>query len=181
MDSFHLDFLSPFSNGLKGERMTRAEKEQLVAELTAAFSESNAIVVCDYKGSKCQELESVRGFAKENDTHVKVVKNTLATLALKNAGIDDLQLKDTNLIVWGEDQIATCKVADKAATDLKNTFSIKTGALEGKVVDLATITAMAKLPSRDELIGMLLNVWQAPIRNFTIGLDALRKKKEEEA
>ncbi len=161
--------------------MTRAEKEQLVAELTTAFSESNAIVVCDYKGSKCQELESVRLFAKENDTHVKVVKNTLATLALKNAGIDDLQLKDTNLIVWGEDQIATCKVADKAATDLKNTFSIKTGALEGKVVDLATIMAMAKLPSRDELIGMLLNVWQAPIRNFTIGLDALRKKKEEEA
>ncbi len=161
--------------------MTRAKKEQLVAELTTAFSESNAIVVCDYKGSKCQELESVRRFAKENNTHVKVVKNTLATLALKNAGIDDLQLKDTNLIVWGEDQIATCKVADKAATDLKNTFSIKTGALEGKVVDLATIMAMAKLPSRDELLGMLLNVWQAPIRNFTIGLDALRKKKEEEA
>ena len=105
----------------------------------------------------------------------------MATIALKNAGIDDLQLKDTNLIVWGEDQIATCKVADKAATDLKNTFSIKTGALEGKVVDLATIMAMAKLPSRDELIGMLLNVWQAPVRNFTIGLDALRKKKEEEA
>ena len=161
--------------------MTRAEKEQLVAELTTAFSESNAIVVCDYKGSKCQELESVRRYAKENETHVKVVKNTLATIALKNAGIDDLQLKDTNLIVWGEDQIATCKVADKAATDLKSTFSIKTGALEGKVVDLATIMAMAKLPSRDELIGMLLNVWQAPIRNFTIGLDALRKKKEEEA
>ncbi len=161
--------------------MTRAKKEQLVAELTTAFSESNAIVVCDYKGTKCQELESVRRFAKENNTHVKVVKNTLATLALKNAGIDDLQLKDTNLIVWGEDQIATCKVADKAATDLKNTFSIKTGALEGKVVDLATIMAMAKLPSRDELLGMLLNVWQAPIRNFTIGLDALRKKKEEEA
>ena len=161
--------------------MTRAEKEQLVAELTTAFSESNAIVVCDYKGTKCQELESVRLFAKENDTHVKVVKNTLATIALKNAGIEDLQLKDTNLIVWGEDQIATCKVADKAATDLKNTFSIKTGALEGKVVDLATIMAMAKLPSRDELIGMLLNVWQAPVRNFTIGLDALKKKKEEEA
>jgi len=161
--------------------MTRAEKEQLVAELTTAFSESNAIVVCDYKGTKCQELETVREFANENDTHVKVVKNTLATIALKNAGIDDLQLKETNLIVWGEDQIATCKVADKAATDLKNTFSIKTGALEGKVVDLATIMAMAKLPSRDELIGMLLNVWQAPIRNFTIGLDALRKKKEEEA
>ena len=83
--------------------------------------------------------------------------------------------------MWGEDQISTCKVADKAATEFKKTFKIKTGALEGKAVDLDTIMAMAKLPSRDELLGMLLNVWQAPIRNFTIGLDALRKKKEEEA
>jgi len=161
--------------------MTRAEKEQLVAELSTAFGESNAIVVCDYKGMKCQELEAVRALAAENDAHVKVVKNTLAELALKNAGIDDLNLKDTNLIVWGEDQIATCKVADKAATEFKGRFTMKAGALEGKATDLDTIIAMAKLPSRDELIGMLLNVWMAPVRNFTIGLDALRQKREEEA
>jgi large subunit ribosomal protein L10 len=161
--------------------MTRAQKEQLVAELSTAFSESNAIVVCDYKGMTCQALESVRRLAAENGAHVKVVKNTLAMLALKNAGIEGLELKDTNLLVWGEDQINTCKVADKAATENKGKFAIKAGALEGKAVELATIEAMAKLPSRDELIGMLLNVWQAPIRNFTIGLDALRKKLEEEA
>jgi large subunit ribosomal protein L10 len=160
--------------------MTRAEKEQLVAELTTAFSESNAIVVCDYKGMTCHELEAVRQMAAQNDAHVRVVKNSLAMLAMKNAGIDDLELKDTNLVVWGEDQISTCKTADKAATEFKS-FELKAGALEGKAVELATINAMAKLPSRDELIGMLLNVWQAPIRNFTIGLDALRKKKEEEA
>ena len=161
--------------------MTRAEKEQLVADLTAAFSASNAVVVCDYKGLTCQELESVRALAAANDAQVKVVKNTLATLALKNAGIEDLELRETNLVVWGEDQISTCKTADKAATEFKDRFVIKSGALEGKAVDLGTIMAMAKLPSRDELIGMLLNVWMAPVRNFTIGLDALRQKKEEEA
>ena len=160
--------------------MTRAEKEQLVSELTTAFSESNAVVVCDYKGMTCAELETVRHMATENEANVRVVKNKLAMLALKNAGIEDLELKDTNLVVWGEDQISTCKVADKAATEFKS-FEMKSGALEGKAVDLATIAAMAKLPSRDELIGMLLNVWQAPVRNFTIGLDALRAKKEEEA
>jgi large subunit ribosomal protein L10 len=161
--------------------MTRAEKEQFVAELTEAFSESNAVVICDYKGLTCQELETVRALASENDAKVKVVKNKLAALALKNAGIEGLELKDTNLIVWGEDQISTCKVADKAAIEFKKRFVMKSGALEGKAVELATIEAMAKLPSRDELIGMLLNVWQAPVRNFTIGLDALRKKLEEEA
>jgi large subunit ribosomal protein L10 len=161
--------------------MTRAEKEQFVAELTEAFSESNAVVICDYKGLTCQELETVRALASENDAKVKVVKNKLAALALKNAGIEGLELKDTNLIVWGEDQISTCKVADKAAIEFKKRFVMKSGALEGKAVELATIEAMAKLPSRDELIGMLLNVWQAPVRNFTIGLDALKRKREEEA
>ena len=161
--------------------MTRAEKEELVAELTDAFKESNAIVVCDYKGMKCQELEQVRLSAAENGAHVRVVKNTLASIALANAGIDDLEIKENNLFVWGVDQISTCKVADKAAIEYKDRFVMKAGALEGKSVELATLVAMAKLPSRDELIGMLLNVWMAPVRNFTIGLDALRQKREEEA
>jgi large subunit ribosomal protein L10 len=161
--------------------MTRTEKEQLVAEMTEAFKASNAVVVCDYKGVTHRELESVRTLAAENDAHVKVVKNTLASIAFKNAGIEGLELKETNLLVWGEDQISTCKTADKAATEFKDRFVIKAGALEGAAVDLATINAMAKLPSRDELIGMLLNVWQAPVRNFTIGLDALKRKYEEEA
>jgi len=161
--------------------MTRTEKEQLVSEMTEAFNASNAVVVCDYKGVTHKELEAVRVLAAENNAYVKVVKNTLASIAFKNAGIEGLELKETNLLVWGEDQISTCKTADKAATELKDRFVIKAGALEGEAVDLATINAMAKLPSRDELIGMLLNVWQAPVRNFTIGLDALKRKHEEEA
>ena len=161
--------------------MTRTEKEQLVAEMTEAFEASNAIVVCDYKGVTHKELEEVRQLAADNDSHVRVVKNTLASIALKNAGIEGLELKDTNLLVWGEVQISACKTADKAATALKDRFVIKAGALEGESVELSTIMAMAKLPSRDELLGMLLNVWQAPVRNFTIGLDALKRKLEEEA
>ncbi len=161
--------------------MTRTEKEQLVAEMTQAFEASNAVVVCDYKGVTHKELEAVRAIAAQNDAHIKVVKNTLATIALKNAGIEGLALKETNLLVWGADQISTCKTADTAATEFKNRFVIKAGALEGSSVDLDTIIAMAKLPSRDELIGMLLNVWQAPVRNFTIGLDALKRQREEEA
>ncbi len=161
--------------------MTRTEKEQLVAEMSEAFKASQAVVVCDYKGVTHKELEAVRALAAENDAHVKVVKNSLASIAFTNAGIEGLELTETNLLVWGEDQISTCKTADTAATELKDRFVIKAGALEGQAVDLATINAMAKLPSRDELIGMLLNVWQAPVRNFTIGLDALKRKREEEA
>ena len=161
--------------------MTKTEKVQLVAQMTEAFTDTAAIIVCDYKGMTVSELEAVRALARENDSEVKVVKNTLASIALKNAGQEEVNFVDTNLVIWGNDQISTCKVADKSAADNKDTFVIKTGLLEGKVVDLATINAMAKLPSRDELIGMLLNVWNAPVQNFTIGLSALATKKEEEA
>ena len=47
--------------------------------------------------------------------------------------------------------------------------------------DVAKVEALSKLPSKEELIAMLLQVWKAPIANFTIGLDALRAKKEESA
>jgi large subunit ribosomal protein L10 len=105
----------------------------------------------------------------------------LVQIALKNAGLPELELTQTNIFVWAQDQISACKVADKFAMANKDTFSIKTGIIEGEVADIATINAFAKLPGRDELLGMLAATWMAPVANFTIGLDALRKKKEEEA
>ncbi len=161
--------------------MTRTEKVELVAQMTESFTDTAAIIICDYRGMTVAELEAVRINARANDAEVKVVKNTLASIALINAGQEAVTFSDTNLVIWGNDQIATCKVADIAATDNQDNFIIKTGLLEGKVVELATINAMAKLPSRDELLGMLLNVWNAPVQNFTIGLAALAAKREEEA
>ncbi len=161
--------------------MTRIEKEAIVAELSTSFANQGAVIVCDYKGMTVEALEGVRALARENDVNVRVVKNTLAGIALKNANCEELELLDNNIFIWGEDQIATCKVADKSAIANKGNFSIKTGVIESKVAELATIEAMAKLPSREELLGMLLNVWNGPARAITIGLQALATKKEEEA
>jgi large subunit ribosomal protein L10 len=161
--------------------MTRIEKETIVNELSTAFADQGAVIVCDYKGMTVEALEGVRALARENDVQVRVIKNTLAGIAMKNANCDALTLTDTNIFIWGEDQIATCKVADKSAIANNNNFSIKAGVIESKVADIATINAMAKLPGRDELLGMLLNVWNGPARAMTIGLQALATKKEEEA
>ena len=161
--------------------MTREEKVNIVKDLTDEFKSANAILVCDYRGMSCTDLESIREKALESSTKIKVCKNTLASLALKNADQEDVTLVDTNILVWGEDQISVCKIADNAASDFKEKFTIKTGLIEGKVADMATIEAMAKLPSRDELIGMLLSVWTAPARNMVTGLDNLRDQKEKES
>ena len=160
--------------------MTRTRKEELVAEMAAEFKDAGAIIVCDYKGMTVEDLETVRNMAREEETKVKVVKNTLAKIALENAGCEVVDFKDTNLVIWGDTQVLPCKIADKAATQFKETFKIKAGLIQGEVASMDTIMAMAKLPTRDELIGMLLNVWNAPVQNFTIGLKALADKKESQ-
>ena len=159
--------------------MTRTEKEAIVTELTTAFADQGAVIICDYKGMTVEALEGVRALARENDVQVRVIKNTLAGIALKNANCEEMELVDTNIFIWGEDQIATCKVADKSAEANKDNFSIKSGVIESKVADITTINAMAKLPGRDELLGMLLNTWNGPVQNFTIGMSALATKLEE--
>ncbi|RXJ56189.1 50S ribosomal protein L10 [Candidatus Marinarcus aquaticus] len=161
--------------------MTKQQKAEIVDFLSSEFKESQAIVVCDYKGLTHKELETLRKSARENGTKVQVAKNTLVTVAVKNADLGDVQLSGTNIFLWSEDQISACKVADKFATEKKDKFSIKSGIVEGKIADINTINAFAKLPSREELLGMLAATWMAPLTNFTIGLDALRRKKEEEA
>lgn len=159
--------------------MTREEKQQLVDSLTEQFKDSQAIVVCDYCGLSVKDLETLRNNAKEKNVKVKVLKNTLAGIAMKNSGIEGAELKGTNIFLWSADQLTACKVADAFSTQMKDKFNIKSGVIEGKVADLATVQAFAKLPGREELLGMLLSVWTAPARNFVTGLDNLRAKLEE--
>lgn len=161
--------------------MTKQQKLEIIDSLTSEFKNSLAIVVCDYKGLTHKELETLRKEAKANDTRVQVAKNTLVTVAVKNAELGDVELTGTNIFLWSDDQISACKVADKFATTTKDKFSIKSGIIEGEICDATRVNAFAKLPSREQLLGMLAATWMAPVANFTIGLDALRKKKEEEA
>ena len=160
--------------------MTKTQKSEIVESLTASFTDTAAVVICDYKGLTCSELESLRGAANTKDTSVQVVKNTLATIALKAAGKEGVVINDTNIFLWSDDVISASKIAADFAKDNEK-FVIKAGYLDGEAADVAKIEAFAKLPGREELLGMLAATWMAPVANFTIGLDALRRQKEEGA
>jgi len=160
--------------------MTKTQKAEIVSTLTGAFTDTAAVVICDYKGISCQDLESLRIAAAAKDTTVQVVKNSLATLALKATGKEGIELNNTNIFLWSDDVISASKIAaDFAKTNEK--FVLKAGYLDGEAADVAKIEAFAKLPGREELLGMLAATWMAPVANFTIGLDALKRKKEEES
>ena len=102
-------------------------------------------------------LEKLRCAARAANIKVQVVKNTLASIAVKNAQYPDLELKDTNIFLWADDQIALSKVVCKFADAHSEHFVLKVGVFEGKVVDVQHITSVSKLPSKEELIGMLLS------------------------
>lgn len=160
--------------------MTRQEKSAIIEYLTTEFEQASAIAVCDYKGLTVRQLETLRLLARPLDIKVRVVKNTLASIALKNAHADGLEIKETNIFVWGQDQVVLAKTLSKFATDSAGKFVIKTGFFEGQVVDSAHIDIVSKMPSRDELLGMLLSVWMGPARYFVTAMDNLRQQKSEE-
>jgi large subunit ribosomal protein L10 len=160
--------------------MNKSQKSEIVSALTNEFKSSAAVIMCDYRGLAVPELEALRKIAREKDSKVQVVKNTLATIALNNAEMSGIEIKDTNIFIWGADAIAASKTAvDFAKSNDK--FVIRTAYIDGQAADEKKVQAFATLPGREELLGMLASVWMGPVRNFTIGLDALKRKKEENA
>ncbi len=160
--------------------MTKAKKAEIIDSLASEFDSVNAVIVCDYKGLGVSDLETLRDMARGSETKVQVVKNSLATIALTRAGMSGVELKDMNIFIWSDDVVSASKVASDFAKE-NDKLAIRAGYLDKEFADCAKIEAFAKLPSRDELLGMLAATWMAPLANFTIGLDALRKKREEEA
>ena len=160
--------------------MTKTQKAEIIEVLSGEFKTAQSVIFCDYKGLTVGELEGLRKIARSKEAKVQVVKNTLATISLKNAELEGIELNDTNILVWGEDSVATAKVVAEFAKD-NESFVIKSAYVDREVADAAKVEAFAKLPGREELLGMLAATWMAPVANFTIGLNALKEKKEEEA
>lgn len=160
--------------------MNKTQKSEIVNTLTEEFKSANAVVMCDYRGLTVSNLESLRKIARGKETKVQVVKNTLATIALNNAGMTGIDIVDTNIFVWGNDAIAAAKTVVEFAKE-NDKFTLRTAYIDGQAADENKVRAFATLPGREELLGMLASVWMGPVRNFTIGLDALKRKREEEA
>ena len=160
--------------------MTKTRKIEIIDALTKEFKAANCVIMCDYKGLDVSALEELRKIARTKETRVQVIKNTLATIALDNVQLSGIEIKDTNIFIWGEDPVATAKtVADFGKSN--EIFVIKNAYIDGEVSDTAKVQAFSKLPGREELLGMLAATWMAPVQNFTIGLNALKEKKEAEA
>ena len=153
--------------------MDRAEKAELVSSLTEAFSGSGAIVVAQYTGLTVAEMESLRVQMKQSGGQVRVAKNRLAKLALKqtdNADISGLFTGPT-LVAYSEDPITAPRIAVKFA-DKNKKLVILGGAMGQTELDADGIKALAELPSLDELRAKLAGLVKQPATNIAAILQA---------
>lgn len=158
-------------------------KQGVVAEIVEKMQRAQSVVVVDYKGVTVEQATALRNKFREAGVDYKVYKNTLVRRAARELGrfekFDDENLVGTNAIAFGyEDAVAPTKIiADFAKANPKVEF--KMGYVEGEYYDAAGLTALSKIPSREELIAKLLGSLKAPVSNFVYLLDALAKKKAE--
>lgn len=159
------------------------QKKAIVADLSEQLKNSVAGVVVDYKGINVADDTKLRKELREAGVKYSVVKNTLLGLAAKNAGLDDLceVLEGTTAVaISAEDHTAAARILSKFADTHKN-FSVKSGYLDGSVVDKNTIDSLAKLPTRDILLATVCNAFNAPIASFARAIQAIVDKSGEAA
>ena len=143
--------------------MDRAAKRELVTTLHGALKGAGVIVVAHYAGMTVAQMTDFRKRIKEAGGSVKVAKNRLAKLALKDtdaASIGDI-LKGPTCLAYSQDPISAAKIAVKYAKE-NDKYKILGGAMGKTVLDRSAVQALADLPSLEQLRAMLLGVMNAP-------------------
>jgi large subunit ribosomal protein L10 len=154
--------------------VSRAEKEQELQDLTAAFSAANTAILVDYKGLNVPQVTELRRQLRGAKASYKVVKNTLAKRASKGTKLASLEahFEGTTAIAYtGDDAVALAKTL---TTFMKGapTLKIKAAVLQGEAIQPAAVADLASLPGRPELYAKLLFLLQAPMQQFVSVLNA---------
>lgn len=155
------------------------EKQALVEELAQKLTSSTAGVLVEYKGISVEDDTILRRKLRAAGVDYSVVKNTMLSRAAEKAGLEGLNdvLKGTTaLAVSAEDPVAAAKILCEQAKADEN-FKVKAGFLDGAVIDIARVNELAKLPSKEGLISMLLSVLNGPIRGLAVALNAIAEKE----
>ena len=158
-----------------------SEKQAIVAELTEKIQKATAGVIVDYKGITVEEDTALRKECREGGVDYAVVKNTLLRFAFNNTGLNDLDNLlngTTSLAISHSDPIAPMRVINKFDKQFNGSkFVIKAGFMDGKVLPLNEILAIAELPSKEVLQAQVLGTMLAPITSLAIVLKAIAEEK----
>lgn len=156
------------------------EKQEAVAVIASKLTSSPTTVVADYRGLNVAQVTELRKQLREAGVEFQVLKNSLvrrATEGTELTALNDILTGPTAVAFSGEDAVAPAKILNDFAKK-NDALKLKGGVVEGKVVGMDQIKALAELPSREGLLSMLLSVLQAPMRNFALAVKAVGEKQE---
>ena len=162
--------------------MDRNQKEVQVSELRSIFKNMSAGVLVDYQGIEANQVVELRKQLKDATSTMRVIKNSLARIAAKDTPFSELAGKftQTRALVYSDgDPVAQAKVLSKASKNIEN-LKILAGILVGdskiSILNTGEVEALAKLPSREELIVKLMFILQTPATQFVRVLNTVPAK-----
>lgn len=181
--------------------LTRSEKERVVIDLAESFRRSASTILVDFSGMTVSEVTRFRNALKNVGCKVKVARNKLILRGFNQAFNDGsvpaaeverfiANLRDSTMVIFAmQDPISPIKEIYNLHKELKEKFKIKASFFEKRTAVGKEVEALKELPSRDECLGMLLSLIQAPIqkllatikepsRQVVAVLDAIAKKGE---
>ena len=170
------------------------EKQAIVAEVNETASQALSAVMADYRGVSVDDMTALRKQARDAGVQVRVIRNTLARRAFEGTEYECMNevMLGPNILAFSlEDPGAGARVFKDFAKENEE-FEIKALSVGGKLLPADQIDALAKLPTRDEAIAMLMAVMQAPITKLARTLNdvpgkvtrvvaAVRDQKQEAA
>lgn len=149
--------------------VSRSQKEKVLSELIKQFGDAQSVIFVKNNGLSMEDISTLRGLLRKEEAIFKIAKKTLMSLAIKENNLPEVDDNIFNGPVAAtfsfKDQIVAAKVlANFAKTNQK--LELVGGILEGKVLSRDDVAALAKLPSKQELLGILVGTMQAPVRGF---------------
>lgn len=169
------------------------QKQAVVAEVSAQIAQAQTIVLAEYRSLPVEAMTNLRKKARESGVYFRVLKNTLARRAVAETPFKGLADQMIGPLVYGisSDPVAAAKVLHEFSKGNEK-LVIKGGAMPNVMMSAAEIAALAKMPSRQELLATLLGTMQAPVAKFVRtlnevptkfvrGLAAVRDQKEQQA
>ena len=147
---------------------TKEQKKQLVKDLAEKIKSSKATVFSDFKGLSVKDMTALRSELREKGIEMQVLKKTLISIALKDAGVElDASKMEGQIAVAvaSEDEVEAAKIIAKAAKANEN-LKIVGGLLGKDILSQEEVMNLSKLPSKEELLAKLVGTLNAPVSGF---------------
>ena len=164
---------------MASEKILNQKKEE-VAKLAEKIKEAKVVLLTDYRGINVLDVTGLRAKLRTSEVEYKVIKNNITRRALEECkveGLEDTLVGPTAVIIGNNDYLEACKAVYEYAKD-NEFYKIKGGIIDGKVVSAEEIITLAKLPSRQTLLGMLAGALLGNVSKLAVALDQVREQKE---